>query len=326
MAKDRAFELLRQSPLLKSKFKPIARFFNNENLSEFRINRPYEVILEYSNGKKEVKNVKELSLDNLNVLAIALAAQSGQKFNQARPILATKLPGGHRVQINGYDTVTSGFAMTVRMRREITFTLQDFGLSAKLSQEILTAVKNKKTILVSGGTATGKTSLTNVLIKAIPATERLVSIEDVQELNFENHPDRVEFLYSSNSTSVSKITANELLRSSLRHNPDRILIGEIQNENALSFANAINTGHEGSIGTIHANSPKGAITSLLSKIIIGGAGDNAIEMIQRQICNDIYGVIQINKNEKTGQREAFFEKVKPYEDDKEIVRKIENGR
>lgn len=320
---NRAFELLRASPLLKSKFKPLAKFFNNDNLIEFRINRPGEVVLEYAGGKKEYKEVKELSLDHLVSLAMALADMTGQKYNQIRPILSTKLPGGHRVQINGYDTVTSGFSMTVRMRREMNFTLADFGFDDVTAGKILRAVKEKKTLIVSGGTGTGKTSLTNTLIKEIPADERIISIEDVQELNLDGHKDRLEFIYSSNATSTSKITANDLLRSSLRHNPDRILVGEIQNENALSFANAINTGHEGSIGTIHANSPEGAIISLLSKLVIGGAGDNALEMMQKQVCNDIYAVIQITKNDE-GKRIGRFEEVAQFAENEEVRNKVQN--
>ncbi len=317
-----ALDLLNTSSFFRNKFKPIAPFFKNEGLVELRINRPQEVTLEYQDGTKVIKKIEALTKDQLELLALALAGNSGQKFNERNPILATKLPGGHRVQINGFDAVASGFGMTVRIRKDRIFELEDFGIDSKTAKLIKSFIKDKKTILVSGGTGTGKTSLTNALILEIPADERLISIEDVQELDLSSHLDRLELIYSSNTTSLSGLTANDLLRSALRHNPDRILVGEVQNENALSFANAINTGHEGSIGTIHANSPQGAVVSLISKIIIGGAGDNAIGILQRQICNDIFGVIQINKNHTTNKRTAYFEEIHELGENKEIEKQI----
>ena len=314
--------ILQNNPIFALKLKPIVKFMDNPELVEIRVNKPKEIVLEYST-KKVYERVEEFDLDYLTSLGQELADYNSLLFNEENPILSAKLPGGSRVQIMGYTTVSSQFAMSIRIRRYIDFKLGDFGIDKNTQKEIISAVENKKTILVSGGTGTGKTSLTNVLLSYIPKEERLVSIEDVEELRFEGFKDVVNMFYSGNKNVKTKVGAEDLLRSSLRMNPDRILVGEIHVENAETFCGAINTGHKGSIGTIHANSPKGAIAAIIMKIIMNGANDSSIKVLQHQICEDIFAVLQIHKN-SDGSRTAEFVKLSEFKNDTSIEKDLTN--
>ena len=315
-------EVAIQSPLLRSKYKYFLKYMKDESLMEIRINKEKELIQVFANGSKKIHHVPELTLTNLKHMSVALAQMNNkQKFNEFNPILSCKFPGGHRTQIMGFDSIHSGFAFVMRMNKDVSFPLKAFGVDAKLEKQIINMIKNKKTLLVSGGTSTGKTTLTNELIQHIPENERLISIEGVQELKIP-HVDSINLIYSENETSKSGVDANDLLRASLRLTPDRILVGEIHNENAMTFLNAINTGHEGSIATVHANDPEGAVTAVIQKIIVGGAGDSAINVLQKQICEDVYGVIQITKD-KDQKRKAYFEPLESYAKDIGLTKKVQ---
>lgn len=310
-------DILLQHPMLQTKFKPLARYLASGDVLEIWVNRPGEVVVLHADNTVSYHEEKELTLQNLELLAGALAQMNKQVFNPSKPILSCKMPTGDRVQILGFDTVASGFAMAIRKANIIDRPLASFGISPQLAIDLKTFVEQKKNILVSGGTGTGKTSLTNQLIKFIPADDRVISIEGVRELVIP-HRNQVAMVYSENESSRSGVNANDLLRASLRCNPWRLLIGEIHNENAMTFANAINSGHAGSLATIHANNPKAALVAIIQKIIVGGAGDAAINVLQRQLCKDIFGVVQITKNFTTGERTAYFETFEQYLEDTSI--------
>lgn len=321
---DKNIELMQQHPMFAESFELLMPYFKKPSLVEIRVNKPLEIVLEFDNGKKEFIKDTRLTLDFWITFGQTLAFTSGQVFNEKNPILSAKLTGGHRVQIMGYSTVESGFAMSVRINRFRKFKMADFGIDSNIEEEIIESINNHKTILVSGGTGTGKTSLTNVLLEHIPDNERIISIEGVQELQLDRFKDLVKSLYSENKTGSANITAENLLRTSLRMNPDRIIVGEIHTENAETFCSAINTGHEGSVGTIHANSPKEAIASIIMKIIMQGGSDSAIKVLQEELCRNIYAVIQITKNAK-GQRKATFQKLSEFADDIAIKNLAKEG-
>lgn len=298
---------LERDPLMRNKLLHLKPYLNAKNLVEIRINQPGTVIQTFADGKKMTKPDPKLSFDYLENMGKILANLTYQRFSEDKPILACKLPGGHRVQIVAYESVSSSFAMVIRIKRQITYTMDDFGLSRTEQKGVLAAIAANKTILVSGGTGTGKTSLTNCLIPHIPAEQRIVTIEGVAELVVP-HEDWCALTYSENRSGISSNGAGDLLRASLRLSPDRILLGEIHTENAAVFASAINTGHEGSIATIHANNPRSAIVALISKMIVNGSIDSgSIGIVQRQLCEDIHGIIQIDRDPKTHRRKAYFE-------------------
>lgn len=318
---NRNQELLKQNPIFATKFKIIQELLLKPDLVELVINEPKQVVLLFASGKKEFKTIEKLSLQHLETLAQTLAQMQGTKFNENNPILSTKIIGGHRVQISAYTTVVSKFALSIRVNRYIDYDLKDFGVEAKLAKEIKQAIVDKKTILVSGGTGTGKTSLTNTLLKFVNVNERIISIEDVEELRLDHFKDKVQMIYYASNSSSTTVGADKLLRSSLRMNPDRILVGEIHTENAETFCSAINTGHEGSVGTIHANDPKGALSSVIMKVIMQGGNDSAIKVLQKQLCEDIYAVLQITKTDD-GKRVATFAKVADFATDEALTNSI----
>tara|TARA_Y100001960_G_C14782305_1_gene887732 strand:+ start:1049 stop:2035 length:987 start_codon:yes stop_codon:yes gene_type:complete len=295
-------------PFLKAFFKPFYEYIeNNKDLVEIVINKPREVILLFPRGKKKFVTNEKLTFNKIETSLQTLATKNVLKFNETDQILSTELPGGHRLQAMGYGIVKSRIALSIRVKRDIKYKFSDFGIDKKTEDIIIKAIKNNQTLLVSGGTGTGKTSLTNMLIQYMNENDRIIAIEDVTELDLKRFPDHVQMMYLGNGTSEKQVDANTLLRSSLRMNPDKILVGEIHVENAQTFCNAINTGHEGSIATIHANTPVGALNSIITKVIMAGANDSAIKVLHKQLCEDVYAILQITLDSK-GNRKVEFKK------------------
>lgn len=302
---------LERDPLMRQQLLSLRPYLTKKDIVEVRINQPKQVILTFNNGSREIVNDEDLSLHNLEMMSKVLANITGQTFSEKFPILSAKLPGGHRVQIVAYDAVQTQFAMSIRIQQNRRFSMDDFNIVPKEQKLLQNAVETAKTILVSGGTGTGKTSLTNCLVNLIPLDERIITIEGVSELIIP-HRDWVALTYSENETSASGVDAAGLLRASMRLCPDRILLGEIHPENAHIFANAINTGHDGSIATIHANSPKAAIVAILAKMIIYGVDAGGIEILKNQLCEDIKGIVQIEIDKKTGKRIAYYQETETF--------------
>ena len=132
----------------------------------------------------------------------------------------------------------------------------------RLKDFLYQSILVKKNIIISGGTSTGKTTFTNACLRAIPRIERLISVEDAREIDLENHPNKVHLLASKGGQGLAKVTTQDLIETCLRLRPDRIIVGELRGSEAFSFLRAINTGHPGSISTLHADTPEMAIQQL----------------------------------------------------------------
>lgn len=290
-------EFLEQvDPISKRGLAPIERFITEPNAKEVVINHPGEVVIEYANGDWKFIDAPEMDEEALQDMARVLANLSGQIFTPSDPVLSCKMPGGHRVQIiSGFNTPTK-FVMAVRLQREEKFGIDDFGISEEDKEKIKEAVRTKKTILISGGTGSGKTSFMNAAIGYIPDDERLVTMEDVPELKVP-HKNWAPLIFSANKTGIGQTDINDLLNACLRLRPDRIILGEIRRENAFTFCSAINTGHEGSMATIHANNPKMAIDAVMNRVLMNGdMQESVIQALRRQLVDDIYGVVQLNRH------------------------------
>jgi len=250
-------------------------------------------------------------------MAQAMAAYSGQKFSKFEPTLSFKMPksgtkkeeqGGHRVQVFYGPTCKNKFAMTIRLYRNKIFNLDNYKIRAEDKTKIIAAVKEKDNLLISGGTGTGKTSFLNMLLRFIEKDERLVTIEGVSELIVpqDNH---CSLFYSENQTSASGKTVSELLNDTLRMRPDRIIMGELRKENCFVFSRAINTGHEGSMATIHANSPEDALDAMVDNVVINGdAPEGAINIFRNQLKKRIGGVIQLKR--EGGKVSGYYKEIK----------------
>lgn len=272
---------------------PLLKYFEEPNIRELVINRPGEVGYEFPDGSWKWVEAPELTLEQLEDCARMLANLSNEVFTPQHPVLACKMPGGHRVQIVAGHHTTKKFTMTVRIQHVKHYTLEHFYLQEGAKEQIIECIKSKKTILISGGTSTGKTSFMNAALKYIPMHERLITLEDVPELDVP-HQNCAPLIFGGANRDPSGKEIREMLNATLRMRPDRILLGEIRKENAFTFCSAINTGHEGSMATIHANSPDAALDAVINRVMLNGEiADSALNVLKRQLMDDVYGVVQL---------------------------------
>ena len=214
-----------------------------------------------------------------------VARVSHQGINREHPLLGATLPDGGRVQFCGPPATRKHWAMAIRRHRLLNLPLDAYDAgpltppreralpdpAAEPLAYLRAAIAAKKTILISGGTSTGKTTFLNAMLGEIPAEERVVLVEDTAELKLPG-ANGVGLIAVKGELGEAKVTANELLQSALRLRPDRIVLGELRGAESVSFLRAINTGHPGSFSTIHANSPRGALEQLSLMVMQTGIG------------------------------------------------------
>lgn len=273
--------------VLNAYLAPIRPFLDIADITELVINRPFEVAVERSDGW-EWHDVPELNLEWLETLGNSIANFTKQKISEASPICSCSLPSGERVQLVASPAVELGtYSITIRKPSTRTFSLGDLsagGLfdntriaAARTSDadaELLAlrnagnwpaflelAVKAKKNIMISGATGSGKTTLSKALIRLIPEHERLLTIEDTRELEVP-HRNHVHMMYSKDGQGQAKIGPKQLLEASLRMRPDRILLQELRDGTAFFYLRNVNSGHPGSITTVHADSAELAFEQL----------------------------------------------------------------
>lgn len=307
--------------VLENALLPLRPLLDREDVTEVVINRPHEAAIETRDGWSW-QEYEALDEKSLLALARAAAAFTSQDINQAAPICSTILPTGERVQLVVPPAVPSGtVSITIRKPSSVTLTMEDFergGLFSETkiatrrvsaSDEQLSAlladgrhveffklaVESRKNILISGATGSGKTTFSKGLIQLIPPQERLLTIEDTRELVVP-HRNVVHMLYAKDRQGTAKITAKDLLESALRMRPDRILLQELRDGTAFFYLRNVNSGHPGSITTIHADSAELAFEqlTLLVKESEGGA-DLAREDIRSLLKLLVDVVVQTKK-------------------------------
>ncbi len=274
--------------------RPLEDALRREDVTDLYINRPGELWLETHAG---VERHEDARLDDAALwrLARQIAAASDQGISREHPLLAATLPSGARVQVCAPPATRGNVAVAIRKHVVPDLTLDDYvssGAFAHINEAALrlqatdraleaqlaagdvagflgAAVRARKSILISGGTATGKTTLLNALLKEAARDERIVLIEDTPEIQLV-HPNAIGLVAVRGRLGEASVSAADLLEAALRLRPDRIIMGEIRGVEALSFLRAVNTGHPGSISTVHASSADGAIEQLA--LIAGQAG------------------------------------------------------
>ena len=271
---------------LRSFLKPLEPWLARADVTEILVNRPHELWIETNGGAgMERVEVAELNTTALSRLAAQVARTNHQGLSRANPLLSGKLPGGERIQIIAPPATRQHMAIAIRKHVSVDLDLEDYAkggafsavrrsgdnhvsdVDAQLRQlhdngDVLgffrSAVAARKTILVAGGTSSGKTTFLNALLKQIAAHERVITIEDTPEVSLVR-PNALGLVAVRGETGEANVTAEDLLQAALRMRPDRLLLGEMRGAEAFSFLRAVNTGHPGSISTIHANSCAGAI-------------------------------------------------------------------
>jgi type IV secretion system protein VirB11 len=277
---------------LKSFLAPLVPHLARRDVTDLYINRPGEIWLETLGGSIERLEIGELTHNLLERFARQIASVTAQAVNRENPLLAASLPTGERIQVVLPPATRRDIAIAIRKHVVSTLSLEDyeggddhrseliFGSPAASTAEcersicgiatmLREAVHQRRNILVSGGTSTGKTTLLNVLLSEIPAEERLILIEDTPELQL-RHENAVGLIAARGAMGAAEVDAADLLIAALRMRPDRIILGEIRGSEATTYLRAINTGHPGSLCTVHADSPARAIDQLALLVLQTG--------------------------------------------------------
>lgn len=282
----------------KINYGPLISLFKSDEVTDIMINSWDKIFVEH-NGQTLLTNLKfeDQKAFDYFIRCILDLQPDGEEKNKFT--FDGMLPEGYRFNITLPPVTPHGSTMTIRKFSQKIFTLDDLiskgSLSDKAALFLKEAVLNKLTIVISGGTGTGKTSFINTLSHFIPGAERVVSIEDTQELR-SKHPNWVHMVTSKNNT------ARDCLVNSLRMRPDRIIVGECRGPEAYDFLQAINTGHEGSFTSIHANSAVDCL-SRLENLITLGHHDIPLKFIRHQIASSVDLIVQLRRL-PTGQRQV----------------------
>ena len=275
-----------QSVYLDAYLAPFQHWLERDSVSEILVNRPGEVWLEDA-ASPGMQRIAAPEVDDrlIQRLAEQVARVSHQGINREHPLLGATLPGGARIQFCGPPATRRHWAMAIRRHRRLDLPLDAYDcgpLSPPVAPAmpdaqkeplayLREAVRQRQTILVSGGTSTGKTTFLNAMLGEIPHEERVVLVEDTPELRLPG-ANGVGLVAVKGELGEAKVTANELLQAALRLRPDRIVLGELRGSESVSFLRAINTGHPGSFSTIHANSLSGALEQLSLMVMQTGIG------------------------------------------------------
>lgn len=289
-----AAQLAPSGVYLRACLAPFAQMLSRPDVTDIYVNRPGELWVETLGGGIERLDDPDISELALARLARQIAALTHQGVSREHPLLAATLPDGSRIQVVAPPATRGPLALAIRRQVAASLTLQDYAAADKFSatrtdvaarpddeevagligqrkfaEALALAVRARKNIIVSGGTSSGKTTFLNALLREIPADERLILIEDTPELVVD-HENCVGLVSVRGELGEAKVTANDLVSASLRMRPDRIILGELRGPEAFAFLRAVNTGHPGSMTTIHADSPDSAIEQLVMLVLQGG--------------------------------------------------------
>jgi pilus assembly protein CpaF len=276
---------------------PLERFLADDTVTEVMVNGWEHVFVERS-GKIERTNSRFVDDAHLMRIIDKIVSQVGRRVDEASPMVDARLPDGSRVNAIIPPLALSGPTLTIRKFSRDPYTINDliaFGTVSPRSAQFLGAcVKGKLNVLISGGTGTGKTTMLNAISAFIPGDERIVTIEDAAELQLQQ--EHVITLESrpSNIEGVGEVKIRELVRNALRMRPDRIIVGEVRGPETLDMLQAMNTGHEGSLTTIHANTPRDALSRLETLVLTAGV-ELPHRAIREQIASAFDVLVQIQR-------------------------------
>ena len=267
LSNEPSFRLI--APFLR----PVMGLLDDESVSEVMVN-PGAVFVERGGRLERVAGVA-LDPKHVRQAALAIARSQGDDISAERPLLDARLPDGSRIAAALPPCSFGGPALTIRKFARKRLALDDLvdggSVSEAVADEVRGAVERRRNVLVSGGTGTGKTTLLAAIARLIPADERIVTIEDTVELQLD-HPNLIRFEARRQTDGASAVTVRDLVRAALRHRPDRIVLGEVRGGEAWDLLQALNTGHDGSLSTLHASSAANALKRCTSCVLQAGIG------------------------------------------------------
>ena len=276
---------------------PLERLLADENVTDIMVNGPKKVFVE-RNGQLTLTTIQ--FRDNAHVMGVAsrIVAAVGRRIDESQPMVDARLADGSRVNVAVPPLAIDGPTITIRKFPsnpvKLDRLIKGGSLSVKMGDFLALAANLRLNILVSGGTGSGKTTLMNAMSEHISPSERIITIEDAAELRFQQ-PHVVRFeTRPPNVEGTGEVTMRTLMRNALRMRPDRIIIGEVRGDEVLDLLQAMNTGHDGSMSTLHANSPREALTRVESMAALAGFVPGA-GVVRRQLVDAVNLVIQVSR-------------------------------
>ena len=316
---------------LETYLTPLKAIFAEDGVAEISINTPGEAWIE-KRGEMYRIDLPEFDFEHLKGLARLVAQSTEQHVSEENPLLSATLPNGFRIQIVFPPACESKkVVMSIRKGSTLNWNLNDYEemgafshtateeqkdphneqLASMLEENrikefVEKAILWKKNIIISGGTSTGKTTFTNACLKTIPPEERIITCEDAREIILDQHPNKVHLVASKGGQGRANVTTQDLIEACLRLRPDRIIVGELRGVEAFGFLRAINTGHPGSISTLHADTPAMAIEQLKLMVMQAGLGMPPAE-VKQYIMEVVDIVVQLKRTGKVRHiSEVYF--------------------
>ncbi|MEC4176748.1 CpaF family protein [Adlercreutzia sp. R7] len=273
---------------------PLDGLVRDETVTEIMVNGTHSVFVERE-GRLQPADVRFESDEQVRALIDRILGPLGRRIDESSPLVSARLPQGHRVHAVIPPLAIDGPHLTIRSFARRVMTLAELrrrnSFDETVEQFLVWAVRARKSVAVSGGTGSGKTTLLNALSCHVSHSERVITIEDAAELKFDEHPHVVRLeARSRNAEGLGEVTIRELVVNALRMRPDRIIVGECRSDEAIDMLQAMNTGHDGSLTTLHANSPREAVDRLVT--MVRYAVDLPVDAIEAQIGNAFDLVVQ----------------------------------
>jgi pilus assembly protein CpaF len=296
---------------------PLERLLADETVSEIMVNGPHEIWVERQ-GRLYETTLRFNDESHLRRIINKMVAQVGRRIDESSPMVDARLPDGSRVNAIIAPLSLTGPLLTIRKFAQKRFDLEELVRIGTLTRDTVDflghCVEAELNVLISGGTGAGKTTLLNALSAAVPNSNRIVTIEDAAELQLvQQHVLRLE-ARPKNIEGEGEITIRDLVRNSLRMRPDRIIVGEVRGAEALDMLQAMNTGHDGSLCTVHANAPRDALSRIETMVMMAGF-ELPVRAIRQQVASALDLIVQLERLEDGSRRVVSITEVQRMESD-----------
>jgi pilus assembly protein CpaF len=303
---------------------PLRLLLEDDTISDILVNGPYKIYVERF-GKLELTEQRFINNTQLTEIARRLVQRVGRRLDEGQPLVDARLPDGSRLNVAIFPISLEGTSISIRKFGKKNIDLVDlveFGaISGQMANFLIVAARCRLNILISGGTGSGKTTLLNALSKYIDPDERIISMEDAAELRLmQPHVLRMETRLAG-VENTGQITMRALLINALRMRPDRIIVGECRGEESFEMLQAMNTGHDGSMSTLHANNPRDAVARLENMVMMAGM-NIPVESIRRNIASAVNLVIQVSRLNDGSRKVMNISEVMGIEGDRIVLQDI----